>query len=299
VTRAALRGLEACLQRRSEAGIALVCAVLISILGVIDGLTGFEATFAQFYLFPVMLAAFFAGRRLALLASVVAAATWGMIDVLGGHAYSIGAILYWNAAARLMMFSIVGLLTAAVSSRLAAERLEARSDFLTGLANRREFFARLAAEQMRASRYRHAFSLVVFDVDDFKAVNDSRGHDAGDVLLRIIAATLGTSLRGSDTAARLGGDEFAVLLPETDAQAAQTVVQNLRAQLAEAMARGGYAVGFSVGVVTSVDGTASPETLMKRADQLAYAVKRSGKGSTHSAELGAGVGAGRDGPSPP
>ncbi|MGE0484449.1 MAG: GGDEF domain-containing protein [Gammaproteobacteria bacterium] len=294
MTPSVLRGLEAWLQQRSAGGIVTVSVVLVALLGIVDGLTGFEATFAQFYLLPVMVAAFFAGRRPAFAVAVVAAATWGIVDFLNGHAYSHGAILYWNAAARLMIFGIVGTLTAAVSRRLAAERTEARSDFLTGLANRREFHARLAAEQVRASRYRRAFSLVVFDVDDFKAVNDGRGHDAGDALLQTIASTLRKSLRACDTAGRLGGDEFAVLLPEAEADAARAAVQHLCEQLVQAMNHGDYRVGFSMGVVTSVDGSASPEVLMKCADDLAYEAKRAGKGGTRSTVIGKAEAAAHD-----
>jgi diguanylate cyclase (GGDEF)-like protein len=103
----------------------------------------------------------------------------------------------------------------------------ARTDDLTGLANRRHLKELLGSELARATHLRRPLSLLLLDLDDFKQINDSQGHHAGDMALRAIADILAGSLRQQDVAARLGGDEFALLLPNTDNDQAQTVNRRL------------------------------------------------------------------------
>jgi diguanylate cyclase (GGDEF)-like protein len=107
----------------------------------------------------------------------------------------------------------------------------ATQDSLTGLANRREFERLLARELERSSRYGEIFSLAFIDVDGFKALNDSQGHAAGDVLLRRGADTIQEACRASDVAGRVGGDEFAILLPQTNQFEAAALCERLRAQV--------------------------------------------------------------------
>jgi diguanylate cyclase (GGDEF)-like protein len=107
----------------------------------------------------------------------------------------------------------------------------ATRDPLTGLPNRREFDRVLARELERSSRYGEIFSLAFIDVDGFKALNDSQGHAAGDVLLRRAADTIQDACRASDVPGRLGGDEFAVLLPETNQFEAAALCERLRLQV--------------------------------------------------------------------
>ena len=105
------------------------------------------------------------------------------------------------------------------------------TDALTGLANRRLFDETLAREIIRAQRYHRPFSLLVLDVDDFKKLNDERGHPAGDQVLRTLASLIRAQLRASDFAARYGGDEFVVILPECDATVARSVAEKLDAAI--------------------------------------------------------------------
>src|ERR687892_1620880 len=102
------------------------------------------------------------------------------------------------------------------------------TDHLTGLANRRRFERQLEREVGRFSRYGHPFSLLMLDIDRFKEVNDTRGHDAGDEALRRVANVIQSGTRGIDTGARIGGDEFAVILPETDLARGLEVAERLR-----------------------------------------------------------------------
>ena len=102
------------------------------------------------------------------------------------------------------------------------------TDHLTGLANRRRFERQLAREIARTARYGHPFCLLLLDIDNFKKVNDSFGHEAGDETIRCLAKTLQEGIRGIDLAARIGGDEFALILTETDINRGLEVAGRLR-----------------------------------------------------------------------
>jgi diguanylate cyclase (GGDEF)-like protein len=112
----------------------------------------------------------------------------------------------------------------------ALEQL-ATTDGLTGLANRRTFDETVAREIIRAQRYQRPFSLLLIDVDDFKRLNDERGHVEGDRVLKTLASLIRAQLRASDFAARFGGDEFVVILPESDATVARNVAEKLDAAI--------------------------------------------------------------------
>ncbi|HEX7833104.1 MAG TPA: diguanylate cyclase [Thermoanaerobaculia bacterium] len=147
-------------------------------------------------------------------------------------------------------------------------------DGLTGVANRRHFDETLALEWRRAARNGNPLSLLMLDIDHFKAFNDSAGHQAGDDCLRNVAQTLRETLqRATDIIARYGGEEFAVLLPETDDAQARAVA----ATLCERMRRDG-AVTVSIGVATTIasrEGTV--EQFVRRADEALYEAKRLGR----------------------
>ena len=107
---------------------------------------------------------------------------------------------------------------------------QATHDGLTGLKNRRYFEETLKDHIASARRYDRALSLVLFDIDEFKAINDANGHAAGDTVLKHFAEVLGTTARAADILCRVGGDEFAVILPETHAENARRFVDRVRAK---------------------------------------------------------------------
>jgi diguanylate cyclase (GGDEF)-like protein len=144
----------------------------------------------------------------------------------------------------------------------------ATHDALTGLPNRRAFDRVLARELERSSRYGEIFSLAIIDLDGFKQLNDSRGHAAGDALLRQAADTIREACRASDVAGRLGGDEFAVLLPQTNQFEAAALCERLRAAV-EALAD----VSLSWGVAEYPTHGVDASTLMRAADAAMYASK--------------------------
>lgn len=157
------------------------------------------------------------------------------------------------------------------------ESIAADTDSLTNINNSRGFYADLAAELLRSSRYNHRFSLAFFDIDDFKQVNDLRGHAEGDRLLIEVADCLRNTLRSSDVVGRLGGDEFACLFPETDQKMAREAVDKLREQLKFRMAVNDWRVGFSFGLVTFERLPENIKEALKAADDLMYMVKNQGK----------------------
>ncbi|HWT26128.1 MAG TPA: EAL domain-containing protein, partial [Solirubrobacteraceae bacterium] len=172
----------------------------------------------------------------------------------------------------------------AVAHRRAVDRLrhDALHDHLTGLPNRTLFLDRLAWSLRRTRRQGRAerCAVLFLDVDGFKDVNDSLGHQAGDELLRGVAARLASALRPGDTVARLGGDEFTVLLEDIAAPRDATLVaERVQAALARPIAVGGreLAVSTSIGIALAEPGT-RPEDLIRHADTAMYRAKAAGAG---------------------
>jgi diguanylate cyclase (GGDEF)-like protein len=157
-------------------------------------------------------------------------------------------------------------------------------DSLTGLANRRMFDLTLEKEWARMTRTGSAISLVILDVDHFKALNDSEGHQRGDEYLASVGSEL-TRLakRQIDLAVRYGGEEFALILPETGAAGAERVAESVRSAIAcLKLPHGASPVApfltVSVGVATAtIEQHSSPEELVAAADQALYIAKRSGR----------------------
>jgi diguanylate cyclase (GGDEF)-like protein len=154
-------------------------------------------------------------------------------------------------------------------------------DALTGLPNRLLLGDRLRQSIQVAERSGHVFALAYLDLNGFKQINDNHGHDAGDEVLRAVAARLQGGLRGSDTVARLGGDEFVVLLTPAQASAeAQPVLSRLLDALAQpiTLANGTQvAVGSSLGLAHYPADGRTADALMRHADEAMFANKRAGR----------------------
>ena len=156
----------------------------------------------------------------------------------------------------------------------------ARMDALTGVANRRAFQEVAEREFQRARRYARPLSVLVFDIDLFKQVNDTHGHAAGDAVIRAVAETVRKAVREVDVVARTGGEEFAVLLPDVHAQEAVVTAERLRLHIA---AWAGEAAGqplhctasFGVGEIAPAD--TGLDNLLQRADYAMYRAKQAGR----------------------
>ena len=142
-------------------------------------------------------------------------------------------------------------------------------DSLTGLPNRLAFERRLAKEWRRSERYDRPLGMLLIDLDDFKQVNDTQGHAAGDAVLREVAAAISGRIRVSDMAARLGGDEFVVICPETPAEGLKILAHSLEERLEEA------SIAISVGFTEREPADEDPEHFVERADAAMYRRKQS------------------------
>jgi diguanylate cyclase (GGDEF)-like protein len=149
-------------------------------------------------------------------------------------------------------------------------------DPLTNVLNARAFAERLSEELDRNRRYPRPLALLYMDLDNFKIINDTHGHQTGDAVLRLVADATRSSVRHSDIVGRLGGDEFAVLMPETDAELADAAAKRLIAGLRDVF-KGTPNVTASIGVVSCTATDASTDDLLRRADQAMYDAKKMGK----------------------
>jgi diguanylate cyclase (GGDEF)-like protein len=158
---------------------------------------------------------------------------------------------------------------------------QAHFDHLTGLANRRYFLNQGRSELARIGRYGGALSLIMFDIDHFKRINDTYGHDIGDLVLQKIATISRKTMRKSDIIGRIGGEEFVVLLPHADKQRAMRAAERLRAAIAKGQVQpqGGSPLHFtaSFGVITTNDKSQNINELLIQVDAAMYRAKQSGR----------------------
>lgn len=153
-------------------------------------------------------------------------------------------------------------------------------DALTGVNNRRSFESHLKEEVDRHKRYGHPLSLIMFDIDHFKDVNDTYGHQCGDSVLQAIAVLIGGSIRSEDILARYGGEEFCCILPETPLEAALILAERFRNKIADHLfecQQNRVRLTISLGVTAMGSKTTTAEMLLKKADDGLYAAKNKGR----------------------
>lgn len=192
----------------------------------------------------------------------------------------------------LMLLGVWGIrhLFADMRSQTAAMERLARTDVLTGLPNRRDILARAQAELDRSLRTRHPVSLLMLDLDHFKAINDQYGHPIGDVVLRAFARIGQARMRRIDALGRIGGEEFLVVLPETDGDEALAAAERLRLAYEQGCietTRGIVSVTVSIGAITHRPGEtdrqigenteALLDRLLARVDAALYEAKQAGR----------------------
>lgn len=185
----------------------------------------------------------------------------------------------WRVANALAYAAVVAVAMAGLQKLRKSQAELARlvtQDALTNVLNARAFVDRLGQELERNRRYPRPLTLVYMDLDNFKVINDTHGHQTGDAVLQLVADAMRTSVRTADVVGRLGGDEFAVLMPETDAQLADAAAKRLVASL-RTVFKGTPSVTASIGVVSCTATDASTDDLIRRADQAMYDAKRAGK----------------------
>jgi two-component system, cell cycle response regulator len=160
-------------------------------------------------------------------------------------------------------------------------------DQLTGCFNRRYFETRMDEELSLAKRFRNKMCMIMFDIDHFKKVNDTYGHQAGDTVLMEVSAVAKGCLRGEDYLCRYGGEEFAIIMPETSVDEAHEVAERMRKLIEEHAFYGGNQlinVTISLGIAEYPEHAIIKEKLIEKADAALYAAKNSGRNNTKIAE---------------
>ena len=258
-----------------------ICIASIFLLGALRAATDAELAFASFALLPVLVIAWIGGKGNGLLMAFFAAAMWCAGDIASERQFSASWIPWANALTRWITYSLVAFLAAQLHLLFEREHEHASQDILTGLQNRRVFLEVGNSEVQRSQRYPHPLTVIFLDLDDFKQLNDTKGHDVGDEALRVTARALLGALRASDQVARLGGDEFAVLLPEIKYEAAVEAGRKISTAVNDAL-KAFQPVSASIGVAWFGQADRLFPEMVKAADELMYEVKASGKGSMRS-----------------
>ena len=271
--------------------LALGIVAALALVGLLDYVTGPWLSFALLYVTPVLAAAWWLGRGPALLAGLTAGLAWFEAEAWG-HRGEPTRDLMWNSMSRLVMLVAMAAMVVRiredrrrlkeVNAQLAemlsgAEKL-ARTDPLTNLPNRRAFLERLSDELHRARRNGAPLCLAYLDVDNFKQLNDQRGHLEGDGFLRLVASAVRDTVRETDVAARLGGDEFAVLFIDARRTAVEQLAQRLLLRVRALGERyPGLDLGASVGMAWYDAPPDDAERILKTADGAMYEAKTAGK----------------------
>ncbi len=203
------------------------------------------------------------------------------VDLASGPPTDVLVIAAGSALLSLLVAVRMAGLVGVLAGALTELQHQARHDVLTGLANRKLFIDRVEQALLRNRRLPGQVALLFIDLDDFKQINDTLGHAAGDRVLSEVAGRLWTCLRAGDTAARLGGDEFAILLDGVpDPGLGAVVARRVLAALREPLDLHGMRVTVeaSIGIATTTSGLDQAGTLLRRADVAMYAAKGGGKG---------------------
>jgi diguanylate cyclase (GGDEF)-like protein len=189
----------------------------------------------------------------------------------------------WSENEILLLRTVANQAAVAVNhaSLFAQLQQQALTDSLTGCYNRRSFEMQLDRELQVAKRQQQSLSLIMLDLDRFKQLNDSAGHDAGDDALRKLAACFKKELRGVDSDARFGGDEFAVILPRANAEGALIVAERLRSAIEQIDITGFGNLSASIGIATFPAHGSTRSEMVVAADAALYSAKRAGRNQVH------------------
>jgi diguanylate cyclase (GGDEF)-like protein len=268
-----------------RSGILVLCVLSTLLVGYLHTLTGMAFEFHVFFILPVLVVSWSNGKRFGYGVAVLAALDWFIADrLLAGDQADVVPLIF-NTAMRLAIFILGAWVIGGMRHILLRESRIAREDALTQLPNRREFHERGLQAFAQAQRQGASFTAVFIDLDRFKEVNDTLGHDIGDALLTVVARIIREQVRISDIPGRLGGDEFALLLPNMGAQAASGYVEKLRNRLLAAMREKGWQVTFSIGVASYKVAPQDFDLLIRQADTLMYEVKNNGRDRVQQREF--------------
>ncbi len=275
------------LEHQSKFVVITLGLLLLVLIAGIDAIISADVSLSIFYLIPISFTTWYAGEVAGIWISIASSIAWFIAnEVIGQSTHEHPGIPYWNAAVRFGFYLVTTYLLSELRTSRDREKKLARTDSVTGIANRKLFDELSNLEIQRSFRYGHPITLVFIDIDNFKVVNNKLGNKIGDKLLQEVAQTIYGNIRSTDIIARLGGDEFALLLPGTGYEPSQIVVERVQKQLVETVEYHQWPVSFSVGVITFMTAPKSVEEMIEKADFLMYTVKTSGKNRMeHKIEL--------------
>ncbi|PYP16000.1 MAG: hypothetical protein DMD54_11160 [Gemmatimonadetes bacterium] len=255
----------------------LVGYVLLTLLVYwANALTPPAARLGILYIIPVLLVTWTDGLRWGI---VIGIASIALRETVAWDQMPADTPLGWRIANGASYVAVVAVAMAGLQTLRRSQAQLAQlviQDQLTNVLNARAFSERLGQELDRNRRYPRPLALLYMDLDNFKVINDTHGHQTGDAVLRLVADAMRSSVRHADVVGRLGGDEFAVLMPETDAPLADAAAKRLVAGLRNVF-KGTPNVTASIGVVSCAATDASTDDLLRRADQAMYDAKKMGK----------------------
>lgn len=257
--------------------VALGGCLAVVVIFSLEVISTNEIPLQVLYIFPLTAVAIHCEKKSQVIGAVVLSIGLQIVTLLTHENVSTSSkiiIMFIILASNAMVASVARY---AREHYLEAERL-ASIDWLTGLQNRRSIELLTDKEITRHKRYGGVFSFALIDLDNFKDLNDSRGHPVGDEALKILAEVLRTQTRESDTVARLGGDEFAILMPNTQAEDSASFCQQLSRKVASRMADAAFPITVSIGCTTFEETPETTSDVFRKADKAMYSAKANGKG---------------------
>lgn len=267
----------------SHKNIVIFCLIQLLLFGWLDYITN-DYSLIILYLFPVALTSWFVSTPSGLIFCVLSIIARVTADAMSGSVLTpYPAIHYWNILSDFVLFLITSLLFSVLKTNLDADQRRSKTDHLTGALNRTSFFEQAELELNRSRRYKRPLSVIYFDIDHLKAINDQLGQQVGDELLVSLASVLKASIRSYQSLSRFSGDEFIILMPEADEEAALSYLTKIRSQLKLTMKSQNRHVNISICALVYLTAPASTDEILRRADELMYCVKNSEKsGMLHS-----------------
>lgn len=266
--------------RQRKSLIPLFGYLILFFIGIMDYLTGAEISLSIFYVVPVAIVTLSTNRKNGLIISFVAGAVWLAADLLAEHAYSSPIIPWWNATVRFLFFAVITTFASALKKMYEYEESMARTDFLTGTANRRLLFETAKMRFFSKDTDNLPFTVAYLDLDNFKRINDDLGHATGDKILQSVGEIIKQNLRRTDIVARMGGDEFVILLPGAKAEDSKGVADKIKKKINDLASKENWRLTVTMGVATFLKPPATVDEMISKADDLMYQAKDDGKDTT-------------------
>ncbi|AFM11836.1 GGDEF domain-containing protein [Turneriella parva] len=261
-------------KRTTDVLLALALWVAIS---AIDNQVTYEIGLSIFYLIPISFAVYRLGFAAGLTVSVLSSLSWYFNDLGTGHTYSNPLMPLWNALMRYGYFVLHSYFLSRYSLLLKKSQQQAYTDSLTNARNSRYLIEQIRRDHDHAAAQNKPLTLAYIDLDNFKAVNDTKGHAEGDLVLQTLANCTMALMGEKDTFGRMGGDEFVLILPGYTFDEANTLLTRLRSAVHAEFAAHNWPVSLSVGAITYTELGRLADRLLQDVDSLMYAVKKSGK----------------------